>query len=250
MIAYDDPEGKLDKTLIIIPSATGPRFHLTEVSVEALNAPHGSGVMRTKGTGLVFHLNYAIRQTLRPDSQHAWKRLFMIDDDQQFDADLLVRLLQHDKDIVVAVTCKKTPPFMPCIFKSTYIDENRQFQRRFVPYTWQELHGKKGLLPIVACGRSGILIKREVLEKLGDPWFRQGQISPGGPIGEDLDFCLRVKELGYQIYADLDSTFGHIDPVASWPYRRPDGKWTIAFQWGDGNPITLSEAPAPAPPRE
>lgn len=248
MIAYSDPENKLDKTLIIIPSQAGPRFHMTEVCVESLNAPHGSGLMRSKGTGLVFHLNYSIRHNLRPDNEHAWKRLFMIDDDQQFDADMLIRLLSHDKDIVVGVTCQKTPQFMPCIYKSTYVDAKRG--RRFVPFTWQELEGRSGLLPVVACGRSGILIKRHVLEKLGDPWFRQGMINPGGSIGEDLDFCMRVRELGFEIFADLDTTFGHIDPVAAWPYRKPDGKWTIAFQWADGNPITLQEAPQPAPPRE
>src|SRR5690242_7716173 len=101
-----------------------------------------------------------------------------------------------------------------------------------------------------------MLIKRDVFLKLNTDdsdkqpvvWneiWRQGQIDPYGQIGEDFDFCNRLQEAGVSIYVDLDTTIGHIDPVASWPYRKPDGTWTVALQWGTGNPITLGVAPDP-----
>lgn len=238
MIATDI-EG-LDKTLIIVCS-TVPRYLMFELSREALEAPRGSGFLRPGSANLVWSLNRSLRLAQNnPD----WKRVFYMDDDHQFDSNLLIKMLHHDKDIVVPTTCRKTPPFMPVLYKSVFT-EIKTKQKRFVPYTWQELKGKSGLLRVAACGRAGMLIKRTVLEKLGDPWWLQGQINPAAAIGEDMDFCLRAEKLGYEVYVDLDTTFGHIDPVAAWPYRMPSGDWTIAFSWGEGNPITLQAAPPP-----
>jgi hypothetical protein len=238
MIRFDDPDGKLDKALILITSST-PRFSMFEMSVEALNAPGGCGVLRTASASLVWALNDALSRSWSSN----WTRCFMIDDDHQFDADILIRLLQHDLPIVCALTCRKTPPFSPVMKRSMYTDARGA--KRFNDYTWSELRGKKGLLPVLATGRSGMLIKREVFEKIGEPYWRQGMFNTGGQIAEDLDFCLRAKENGYETVVDLDTTFGHIDPVAVWPHQKKDGAWTIGLQWGDGAPITLSEAPLP-----
>lgn len=239
MIATDI-EG-LDKVLIVVCS-TVPRYLKFEIAFEGLEAPRGSGFLRSASANLVLSLNKTLRLA---DNNPTWKRVFYMDDDHEFDPNILVKMLQHDKDIVVPTTCRKTPPFMPVLYKSVFTDVKTQ-HHRFVPFTWQELNGKTGLLRVAACGRAGMLIKRTVLEKMGDPWWLQGQINPAAAIGEDLDFCLRAEKLGYEIYADLDTTFGHIDPVAVWPYRYPDGRWTTAFTWGEGNPITLTEAQPPS----
>lgn len=68
-----------------------------------------------------------------------------------------------------------------------------------------------GLQKVDACGGSGLLITREVLEKLGPPWFRfvygeDGLLRQG----EDFYFCERAYEAGYEIWADCDLIQTHI----------------------------------------
>ncbi len=68
-----------------------------------------------------------------------------------------------------------------------------------------------GLQKVDACGGSGLLITREVLEKLGPPWFRfvygeDGLLRQG----EDFYFCERAYEAGYEVWADCDLIQTHI----------------------------------------
>jgi len=245
MIAADVEGQKAVKVLIVITSSV-PRYLMFEISIEALMAPRGSGIARIGGANLVQNLNLTLEQA----SNYPWERVWYIDDDHQFDNDTLLRLLQHDVDVVTSTTLIKHPPFLPVFMKTKR--KNAKGQWVYTRYTWQELKGRVGLLPVVAVGRSGMLIKREVFHRLvpdsvvlwNEIW-RQGQIDPFGQIGEDFDFCNRLQEANIPIHVDLDTTIGHIDPVAAWPYRKPDGTWTIALQWGSGNPITLGAAPDP-----
>ena len=244
MIAAEVEGQKPVKVLIVVTSST-PRFLMFEISLESLKAPRGSGVVRVGGANLVGNLNLTLDQM----KTYPWERVWYIDDDHQFDGDVLIRLLQHDVDIVASTTLIKHPPFVPVFYKAKR--QNAKGKWIYTAYSWQELKSRGGLLPVVAVGRSGMLIKREVFIRLNgetyEETWRQGAIDQYGQIGEDLDFCNRVQELGIPIHVDLDTTIGHIDPVAAWPYRKPDGTWTIALQWGSGGaaPITLQTAPDP-----
>ena len=69
----------------------------------------------------------------------------------------------------------------------------------------------EGLQKVDACGGSGLLIIREVFEKLGPPWFRfvmddQGLLCQG----EDFYFCERAYQAGYEVWADCDLIQTHI----------------------------------------
>lgn len=251
MIAAEVEGQKPVKVLVVITTSV-PRFTLFEVSIEALKAPRGSGLVRIAGANLVHNLNLTLDQM----KTYPWERVWYIDDDHQFDGDVLIRLLQHDVDIVASTTLIKNPPFTPVFYKAKR--QNAKGKWVYTKYSWQELKARTGLLQVIAVGRSGMLIKRSVFNRLhgaepGDIaseilWeetWQQGAINPFGQIGEDLDFCNRVDALGIPIHVDLDTTIGHIDAVAAWPYRKPDGTWTIALQWGSGDPITLASAPEP-----
>lgn len=234
--AMKDGQDYKEKIIVVVCSLV-PRFLMFEWSLEALQAPRGSGILRPSSANLVDSLN----KTLKQVQSIPWSRVFYIDDDHQFDGDTLLRLMEHDLDVVAAVTVKKNPPFVPVFNKSKH--KNRSGKWAYTPYTWAELKGRKGLLPVVSVGRSGMLIKRGVFERLDMDFskiWRQGQVDPYAQTSEDYDFCNRVTDdLGIQVHVDLNTTFGHIDPVAVWPYQLPDGTWTVALQWGNGDPITL-----------
>lgn len=71
-------------------------------------------------------------------------------------------------------------------------------------------HPMEGLQKVDAVGGSGILVRRSVLETLGPPWFMQEYDSDGLlALGEDFYFCERLREAGYEIWADFDLTQAH-----------------------------------------
>jgi hypothetical protein len=71
-----------------------------------------------------------------------------------------------------------------------------------------------GLQKCDAVGGSGLLIKREVFEKMKPPYFsfmydEEGYLSQG----EDFYFCQKAKANGYEIYAYCDLVQNHIKEV-------------------------------------
>jgi hypothetical protein len=61
------------------------------------------------------------------------------------------------------------------------------------------------VIPLAAVGMGCTLIRRDVFEKLLDPWYERTSVKVGGkPVrgGEDICFCLRAGEAGFQ-------TWGH-----------------------------------------
>lgn len=74
------------------------------------------------------------------------------------------------------------------------------------------------LLEVVACGGGFLMMTRRMLEKmLGEygepcPWFAE---PIDGPIhwGEDVTFCLRARELGYKVIADLRVQVSHYKTI-------------------------------------
>jgi hypothetical protein len=116
--------------------------------------------------------------------------VLFLDSDMMPPADMLVKLVEHDKPIVSALAFKRVPNYEPCIFKK-------------VSDTEAEIYHDypKGLIEVEACGMACCLIKREVFENIPGPWFMPGKL------GEDLSFCRRVK---HPIYCDTELICGHI----------------------------------------
>lgn len=121
--------------------------------------------------------------------------LLWLDSDMRFPADALGRLLARGLD------------FVGC-----------QYLRRVQPHTvtGTRLGGSKvgpsGLLEMESIGLGVALINRKAFEIVPPPWFQVGYRDDGGVIGEDVFFCRRAREKGFQIAADmrLSAEVGHI----------------------------------------
>ena len=90
----------------------------------------------------------------------------------------------------------RRPPYIPCVYKIKD-DELKQVT---------ELGDR--LFEVDGCGFGAVFMKTEILQKCFDKYKTCFQPIYG--YGEDLSFCLRVKELGYKIYADPRIDIGHI----------------------------------------
>jgi hypothetical protein len=143
---------------------------------------------------------------------------WFLGDDHTFDPKLLMRLLDRDVDFVMPVVPRRDPPFVPCIMHGPIAPA-------MVRYSWRDLP-TEGLyeLPVGdTSGQAGALVRKPVLDKLGDPWFEGGQLTPGR-LMEDQFFIKRVHDLGFQIFIDCDETLGHIANITIVPQKH-EGRW-------------------------
>jgi hypothetical protein len=262
---------------IIIPSAALARYCTFEMSVEALQVPDGSTILRGISASLASSVNQAIATTNTP-------LYWFIDDDHKFEPNLLLRLIAHDVPVVVPLTCFARSPFQPVLVRETVevggwafhtdldaklaeigglfasghtIQAQQQVmnliargpatrpRQRFRHYTWDELDGASGLLklpPGGRCGRAGMLVKREVFDAIPAPWFELGQTNPEEP-GEDYWFVQKVLAAGFNVYADVEQPYGHIAPCTATPCRDGNGRWGVRLEWENGMSILVPRWP-------
>lgn len=156
--------------------------------------------------------------------EHQPTHLIFIDVDQGFNAEEILVLLNHKKDIITAPVPLKTIPL-------TY---------NINPLENEVVDPKTGLLKLARAGTGCMIIAREVLEKLkshpdiyqyeNDIKFNNdaGKIAPehlytyfnttvvkdeqgrNRFMSEDYDFCEKWKDLGGEIWCDTRLTLSHI----------------------------------------
>lgn len=120
--------------------------------------------------------------------------LFFVDSDMEFEADVLDKLLAHDKDIVGARYYRRQgKEGVPAV--------NTRYD---MPGVSIPNHVYKNYATATGC----MLIKREVFEKLPRPWFALGPVE--NPCGEDIFFCRLAKENGVEIWEDPTLNIKHI----------------------------------------
>jgi len=136
------------------------------------------------------------RMLQEPDDTH----LLFADTDQVFTPDDFTRLLGHDLPVVAGVA----------------VAEDRQL--KWKPLDGEPPEGRTGLHEAEYVGCGFMLIKRDVLEAVGEWPFRQG-LDPQsqGSIGTDVYFCRTARAAGFAVWADADVKIGHIKPQVLYP---------------------------------
>jgi hypothetical protein len=141
-----------------------------------------------------------------------------IDSDMVFRPEQVMQLINHDKDIVGGM-------YM--------MDGGKQFA---VVKDWDEprflKHGSfefldpviveeekkdsnniNGLLEVAYCGFGFLLVKKGVFESIEYPWFKPMTYVMDNGIeefaSEDVSFCRRINQRGYDIFVDLNCRVGH-----------------------------------------
>lgn len=268
MIPYTD---QLPPVTVIARSAGLARYIGFEMSLTSLFTPVGSSLSRVISANLAGGPNDVIRTTSTP---YYW----IIDDDQQFDSFTLLRLMAHDKPVIVPTICQNKPPFHAVMYQSEEVGRDWEYppsleltvseivkvvqdggderdvtgrvrellqsgarrpRKKFLTYPWGMLDTESGIKQVYACGLSGMLVKREVFEQLIDPWFELGQTNPE-EVAEDVYFCEKLRKAGIPVHVDLDCVIGHYSPVAVWPVRLEDGSWTMRLTWENGQTIVVN----------
>lgn len=188
------------------------------VSLAGTRQPPDTNLTIMASASVTENLNAAIRQ-LRDEDEWVW----ILGDDHVWEHDCLIRLLEAlddtpDADIIVPLVVKRNPPWHVVVFKTAGIHHDGM--PRWTPYAWDEIP-EAGVFEVDAAGSAGMLVRREVFDRIGDPWFR----STGGVVlNEDVTFCADARRLGFRIFATADVTMGHLGIFNVRPLRR-GGRW-------------------------
>jgi hypothetical protein len=151
--------------------------------------------------------------------------LFFVDDDQVFQDDALHRLLDRDQPVVSALIMQRGAPFLPTAYATFQECEFQPLDLRSV--------GNHTLVRVAGVGSGGLLVRREVFEKLEDPWFVYTE-----NFGEDLYFSQKCFEAEIPMFVDTGCHMGHLIPAAVMPAWFGD-RWGVGIQLADGTSTAI-----------
>lgn len=130
--------------------------------------------------------------------------LFSVDSDIVLPQDCLVKMVGHDVDMVSGIYIqRKSDVEIPEIYKKN--DFGGISNVPFV-YLYPE-----GLHEIDGCGFGCVLVKSDVIRKVGYPQFEyKSALSHEDTVSEDVDFCRKAQNVGAKIYVDSSIVCEHI----------------------------------------
>ena len=152
---------------------------------------------------LVYHArNNLARQALKTDAD--W--VLWLDSDMVFAPNTLIRMLKvcndNDIDFLTAVCFRRKPPYTPCLF------DRLEKVEKGASYT-ALLSVPDGLFQVGGCGFAGVLMRSDVLLSVQSR-FEGRMFDPMDGFGEDVSFCWRARQCGYDIWCDSSIEFGHV----------------------------------------
>jgi hypothetical protein len=220
---------------VIVAAAIQPRYYEFHLSLDRVGAPHGTKLHIERSCDITQNFNNGVKAMT---GEWAW----FLGDDHSFSPAILMQLLQRDVDVVVPVTPTKVPPWAPCVLHGP---GDGTWNEQMPLYKWDELSGSglKALPFGDYIGQAGMLVKKHVLDRIGYPWFKCGQIDKGR-LTEDLYFCGELQRLGYTIWIDQDLVLDHHAPVCI-TARKHEGKWVPGLRAGTGSVCLLPEVTQP-----
>jgi hypothetical protein len=131
---------------------------------------------------------------------HYADHIMWLDSDMTFPEDVIIRLLEHKKEVVCATYSKRVEPFHPTAFYN--ID----------PVEPVDTEGH-GLVPIKYSGMGCLLVKASVIDSMPSPHYPLKWHAPSSTWhGEDMGFCDLLHDNNIQLYCDLDLSreIGHL----------------------------------------
>jgi len=123
------------------------------------------------------------------------------DSDMIFQPDTMLRLLDHNAPIVSGAYFRRSPPYHLVAYDKCDAEKRE----------WSDLPLPTETVKCEGVGFGCILVKTEVLFNVAakfKTWF-----EPVNGFGEDLAFCWRARQCGYDILLDPTISCGHVGQV-------------------------------------
>ena len=189
----EEKKGK-SKILIAIPTAKYIESE-TFKSIYDLKIPEGYEVQFQTFYG--YNIDQ-VRNLIADWVVRGFDYLLSVDSDIIMPNDTLEKMLAHDKDLVSGIYRQR----LPTQTLEVYDTAMRNIPLEGLP--------KNQLIRIGGCGFGCVLVKQKVFADIGYPQFEyHSAINHNETFSEDLDFCRKATEKGFELYADTSIICGH-----------------------------------------
>jgi hypothetical protein len=135
--------------------------------------------------------NQVVRSAL--DSPDQVDGIFWCDSDIVLPVDA-VRIACYGKDFVTGFYYQKSPPYWPLVGA-----------RHKTGFTWLTSWPEDVVLAVDGCGFGCVYTSMAMIRKMDVPHFEYN-----AEVSEDLFFCRKAAELGFQLFADTGVQCGHL----------------------------------------
>lgn len=185
------------KILICVPSMDMVAAGFAQSLAMLQKGGNETAVMFQVGSLIYEARNKLAKQAIKMGADYT----MWFDSDMIFQPDTMIKLLEHNAPIVSGAYFRRCPPYHLVAF-----DECDTKNRK-----WTDL---KLPTETVKCGGVGfgcVLVKTDVLFEVASKfgtWF-----EPMNGFGEDLSFCWRARECGYDILLDPKISCGHVGNI-------------------------------------
>lgn len=146
--------------------------------------------------------NNLARQAVKSEAD--W--VLWLDSDMVFGPDLLQRMLkvctENNIDFLTALCFRRKPPYTPTLF------DRLEKTDKGASYT-ALMSVPDGRFQVGGCGFAGVLMSMDVLLSVMAK-FNGRMFEPIDGFGEDVAFCWRARQCGYDIWCDSDIELGHV----------------------------------------
>lgn len=198
----------MDKPNVMIAIPSYGSMHARSVSA-FVQLTHQAGLdqargLYTAGLWILPRVQIANARTMLAEQaiKEGFSHILYIDDDMTPPPNLIQRLLSHKKDIVGALAFLRLPPFSPVFFR---LEQHPEILNYEAMLDYRDHVNSKGLVKVDGVGFGACLIRTKVFPKIMKPWFWYGD-----QYGEDLFFCNKAMEAGFDIWGDANCEVGHL----------------------------------------
>jgi len=149
-----------------------------------------------------------------PDLTH----LMWLDADMvNFPGDSVLRLIEHDLDIVGGLCFNRRNPYMPVMARK----QPAELGLGPDATGWMYDYPENSVVEVDRTGAAFLLIKRHVMQTMLDKYGADGVWAASSVESEDFGFCRRAQECGFKIHVDTGVYVGHMaDVVVDGAYAR------------------------------
>lgn len=185
------------KILICIPSMDMVATGFCQSLAMLQKAGHEVSIMFQVGSLIYDARNRLAKQAIKMGADYS----MWFDSDMVFEPDTMVKLFADNKPFVSGMYFRRAHPYTLVAFDDLDI-EKKSFKDAKVPTE---------LTKVGAVGFGCVLLKTEVLFEVAAKfgcWF-----DPLNGFGEDLSFCWRARECGYDVWLDPKVSCGHIGHI-------------------------------------
>lgn len=144
------------------------------------------------------------------DSKVDYDYMFWIDSDIIWNPRQVIQLIEHNKDVVSGCYISTNTTHYPICKKMN--DEELIEKGNYSLISRDDLKQEKELFKVDFAGFGFIAIKKGVFESIEYPWFEIPTRTIGhitDLTGEDVDWCMKARGKGYDIYVDPNCIVGH-----------------------------------------